>query len=284
MRLHLDHPLISAGVLIFFLLLVPSAIASGGQMAVIELKHRPADDVIPVISPFLGPGDTLSGQDHFIFLSTTPENLTRIQSVIAHLDQASRQLAIRVVQGENAVDQLSTVDMSGSVAIGDGVTVGVGDSLGQAGDSITVDAQSNQRTRRSSDIQQVLVENGATATIYVGLSAPVAMDRLRHKGMRYHQIQGYREMLTGVHVTPRISGNRVTLEIETRLDQPAGDSTGVIRSDHIQTEVQGRLNEWIDLGSTLGASNRQDDGLISRSASRQSSQRHVFVKVTEIHP
>mgnify|MGYP001815043126 CR=1 FL=1 len=277
------HPL-PAGVAIFSLVFVCFAIASGAQVAVIELKNRPADELIPVISPFLGPRDTLSGQDSLLFLSTTPENLARIQSIIAHLDQALPQLAITVVQGENAIDQLSTVDISGSVAIGDGVTVGVGDSLGQAGDPITVDAQSNQRTRRSSDIQQVLVENGATATIYVGLSAPVAMDRFRHKGMRYHQIQGYREMLTGVHVTPRISGNRVTLEIETRQDQSAGDSTDVIRSDHIQTEVQGRLNEWIDLGSTLGASNRQDDGLIDRSASRQSSQRHVFVRVAEIHP
>ena len=278
-----DRP-ISACVMIVALLFIFSAIASGGQMAVIELKHRPADDVIPVISPFLGPGDTLSGQDSLLFLNTTPENLTRIRSIIAHLDQASQQLAITVVQGENAIDQLRSVDITGSVAIGDGVTLGVGDPRNQPHDSIAVDARSSQRTRRSSDFQQVLVQNGATGTVYLGLSLPVAMDSPTHKGMRYHQIQGYREMLTGARVTPRISGNRVTLEIEVRQDQPSGDSPEVVRTQQIQTQIQARLDEWIDIGSILGASNRQDAGLINRSSSQQSGQRHVFVKVAKVHP
>jgi hypothetical protein len=277
------HPL-PAGVAIFSLVFICFAIASGGQVAVIKLKKRPADDIIPVISSFLGPGDTLSGQDYFLILKTTPENLTRIQSIVAHLDQASQQLAITVVQGENAIDQLNSVDISGSVTIGDGVAVGVGAPPGRQDDSITVDAQNSMRTRRSSDIQRVLVQNGTTATIYVGLSAPVAMESPTHKGMRVHQIEGYREMLTGVQVTPRISDNRVTLEIETRQDQPAGDGYAVVRSQQIQTQIQARLDEWIDIGSILGTSKRRADNLTTRSASRQSSQRHVFVKVTKVHP
>ncbi len=277
------HPL-PAGVAIFSLVFICFAIASGGQVAVIELKNRPADELIPVISPFLGPGDTLSGQDSLLFLSTTPENLARIQSIIAHLDQALQQLAITVVQGENAIDRLSTIDISGSVIIGDSVTAGVGENRSQPRDSIDIDAQSSQPTSYSSDIQRILVQNGATAIFYVGLSAPVAMEDLTHKGMRYHQIQGYREMLTGVHVTPLVSGNRITLEIETRQDQPAGDGPAVVRSQQIQTQIQARLDEWIDIGSILGTSNRKEDSMITRSASQQSSQRHVFVKVAEVHP
>ncbi len=284
MRCLLDkHPL-PAGVAIFSLVFISFAIASGGQLAVIELKNRPADELIPVISPFLGPGDTLSGQDNLLFLSTTPENLARIQSVIDHLDQALPQLAITVVQGENAIDRLSTIDISGSIIIGDRVTAGVGEKRSQSRDSIDIDAQNRQPTSYSSDIQRISVQNGATATVYVGLSAPVAMEGLTHKGMRYHQIQGYREMLTGVQLTPRVSGNRVTLEIETQQDRPSGESTDMIRSNRIQTQVQGRLNEWIDIGSILVESKRKDNDLIDHSSSRQSSQRHVFVKVAEIHP
>ena len=95
-----------AAAMILASLLLGYAFAHGGQLAVIELNHRRADDVIPVITPFLGTGDTLSGKDGLLFLSTTPENLARIQSIIAHLDQASRQLAVTVVQGENALDTL----------------------------------------------------------------------------------------------------------------------------------------------------------------------------------
>jgi len=277
------HPL-PAGVAIFSLVFICFAITSGGQVAVIELKNRPADELIPVISPFLGPGDTLSGQDSLLFLSTTPENLARIKSIIAHLDQALQQLAITVVQGENAIDRLSTIDISGSIIIGNSVTAGAGENRSQPRDSIDIDAQSSQPTSYSSDIQRIFVQNGATAIFYVGLSAPVAMDGLTHKGMRYHQIQGYRKMITGVHVTPHVSANRVTLEIETQKDQPPGESTGIIRSSRIKTQVQGQLNEWIEIGSILGVSNRQAVGIINRNSSRQSSQRHVFVKVAEIHP
>ena len=135
----LENRLISICVIILTVLFILFTIAFGGQMAVIELKHRPAEDVIPAIAPFLGPGDALSGQDFLLFLNTTPENLTRFRSIIAHLDQASRQLAIMVVQGENAVDQLRAVELSGSVVIGNGATVGMGNPRNPPHDSITVD-------------------------------------------------------------------------------------------------------------------------------------------------
>ncbi len=275
---------ISAWVMVVAFLFIFSAIAYSSQLAVIELKHLPADDVIPAISPFLAPGDTLSGQGYFIFLNTTPENLARIRSIIAHLDQASPQLAITVVQGEDAIDQLSSVDISGSVSIGDNVTVGMGDHRGKPDNSINVDAQSRHSTNRSSDIQRVLVQNGATAVIYMGLSVPVAMDSPTFQGMRYHQIHEYREMLTGVHVTPRISGNRVTLKIETQRDQPSSDNPGVFHTQQIRTQVQGRLNEWIEIGSLLGGSNRQATGHINSSSHQKIRGHLVFIKVAEIHP
>ena len=268
--------------LLFMISFMLSAVTYGGQLAVIELKHRPADDVIPAISPFLAPGDTLSGQDYFIFLNTTPENLARIRSIIAHLDQASPQLAITVVQGENAIDQLSSVDISGSMSIGDNVTVGMGDHRGKLDNSINVDAQSRHSTNRSSDIQRVLVQNGATAIVYMGLSVPVAMDSPTYQGMRYHQIHEYREMLTGVHVTPRISGNRVTLEIEAQRDQPSGDSPGVVHTQQIQTRVQGRLNEWIEIGGIFSRTDQAESGLIHSGTAQQSNRRHVFVRVEAI--
>lgn len=282
MRPHLEARPISASLTIFALLLSLPACAYGGQLAVIELKHRPADEVIPVISPFLGPTDTLSGQDYLLFLNTTPEILTQIRSIIAHLDQASRQLAVTVVQGENAIERLRAVDISGKISIGEHVTVGVGDRQGQPEDSINLGAHSHRTATNGNDIQRVLVQEGASAAIYVGVSAPVPMASPKHQGMSYHQIQAYREIFTGIHVTPRISGDRVTLGIESQHDQPAGD--GVAHIQHIQTQVQGHLNEWIEIGSILQATNRKATGLVHRDSSQQSSQRQVFVKVEEIHP
>lgn len=272
------HHLRAAAVILASLLIL-SAGARGGQLAVIELKHRPAADVLPVISPFLGPADTLSGKDTLLFLSTTPENLARIQAIIAQLDQSTRQLAITVVQGEKALDTLSTLSVSGSVTIGDRVTVGAGDHRGQPDDAITVNARSGKSMYRRSDVQRVLVQEGSTATIYVGLSEPVPLGSPTHQGMRYHQIHEYREMLTGVQVTPRISGDRITLEIETQRDLPADSDRGVVQTQGIQTRIQGRLNEWIEIAGVLSGTARTETGLVHGRSGRHASQHHVFIKI-----
>jgi hypothetical protein len=262
-------------------LLILSVGAHSGQLAVIELNHRRADDVIPVITPFLGAGDTLSGKDGLLFLNTTPENLARIQEIIAHLDQTTRQLAITVVQGENALDTLGALSVSGSVAIGDNVTAGVGGHRGQPDDTLIVDARSRQRTHRSSDVQRVLVQAGQTATVYVGLSEPVPLGSPTLHGMHYHQIQGYREILTGVLVTPRLSGETISLDIETRRDRPVDGGSGTVRTQGIQTRVQGRLNEWIEIGGILSGTARKENRRAYDGQGETVSRHKVFIKIDE---
>ncbi|BBO68334.1 hypothetical protein DSCA_22640 [Desulfosarcina alkanivorans] len=278
----LKNGFISTAAAILASLLIVSIGVCGEQLAVIELKHRPADDIIPVITPFLGPGDTLSGKDFLLFVGTTPDNLARIQSIVSHLDQAARQLAITVVQGENALESLGSLAVSGRVSVGEQVTVGVGDHRGKPDDTLAVDARSRQRRRSSSDIQRVIAQEGQAATIFVGLSEPVSTGSPRHHGMRVGQIRGYREMLTGVRVTPRVSGDRMTLEIETRRDGPGDGGSGTVRTQGIQTRIQGRLDEWIEIGGILTAKDRTGTGLGERQTARQSSRRHVFVRVEAV--
>ncbi len=271
-----------AAAAIFMPLLILSAPAGGAPLTVIELRHRPADEIIPVLSPFLGPQDKLSGQAYLLFLSTTPENLVRIQAIIDRLDRASQQLAITVVQGENALETLASLAVSGSAALGDGITAGVGNHRGQPNESIRLDAQGIRGKLRSSDLQRVVVQDGAAATIYVGLSAPVAMGGPRYQGMQHHQVYEYREMLTGIQVTPRIAGDQVTLEIETRRDRPSGDGSGSIDTQQIQTQIHGRLNEWIEIGGIFSRTDQTETGLIHSGTVHQSNRRHVLVRVEAI--
>jgi len=274
--------LILIGMLLFCLLVPVLALASNNQLAVIELRHRPANEVIPIVSPLLGPGDTLSGDGFRIFLTASPENLVRIREVIAHLDQASRQLAITLVQGENALDTLNRITVSGTINIGDHVTIGAGGRRDQPPNSVAVDAQSSRSTQRSTDVQRVLVEEGSAATIYVGLSVPVVLGSPVHRGVRHHEVVGYREMFTGMQVTPRISGQRVSLEIETRRDQSTGDPSGDMHTQQIRTRVQGNLNEWIEIGGILTTVQRTDTDLTRGQSRRVAKRRQVFIRVEPV--
>ena len=267
------------GMFLFCLLVSVLAPASNSRLAVIELKHRPADEVIPIVSPLLEPGNTLSGDGFRLFLTTSPENLIRVREIIAQLDRASQRLTITLVQGENAVDTLNRLSVSGNVTIGDRVQIGAGDRREMLPNTVAMDARSSHSTQRSTDVQRVLVEDGATATVYVGLSAPVVLGSPVHGGVRHREVVGYREMFTGMQVTPRISGQRVTLEIQTHRDRPAGDLSGEVQTQQIRTRVQGRLNEWIEIGGILTTAQRADSGLTHGQSGRMVKQRQVFIRV-----
>ena len=259
--------------------ILAASIAAGGQLAVIELKHRSSDEIIPILTPFLGPEDTLSGQGFQLFIDTTPQNLTRIQVMIARLDRIAKQLAITVVQGENALESLTALAISGEVSIGNPGDSGVGGRRESLGDSLSAAALSGQRTRHNNDIQRIPVQEGATATLYLGLSAPVAVDSLRHQGMRFHQITQYRQMLTAVQVTPHLSKNGVILDIEAQQERPLDDDSTAVQTHLIQTQVQGRLNEWIEIGEILAGQSQTGTGIVDGESKRQTIQNNVFVRV-----
>jgi hypothetical protein len=104
----------------------------------------------------------------------------------------------------------------------------------------------------------------------------------RHKGMTYHQIVEYRQLVTGVQVTPRVSGERVTLAVDTLREQPSEDGHDAVRTQQIQTRVQGRLNEWIDLGAVISGAFREGTGIAHGASAQESSQSHIFVRVDAV--
>jgi len=274
--------LILIGMFFFCLLVWVLAFASNKRLAVIELEHRPADEIIPIISPLLEPGNTLSGDGFQLFLTASPENLIRIRAIIARLDRASPQLAITLVQGENALDTLNRITVSGSVTIGDHFKIRAGGRNDQPPNTLAADARSSRSTQRSTDVQRVLVEDGAAATIYVGLSAPVVLGSTVYGGVRHHEVVGYREMFTGMQVTPQVSGQRVSLEIETRRDRSTGDPSGEMQTQHIRTQVKGSLNEWIEIGGILNTAQRTDAGLTHGQSGRRFRHRQVFIRVEPV--
>jgi len=280
MRQRLDHYNFVKGVALACLwALLHWNIALGGQLAIIELRHRPASEVIPILSPMLNAGDTLSGDGYKLFVRATPENMHRLQAIIAELDQAPKQLAVTVVQGEHAIEAMSRLAVSGHVTIGDGVTVKTGAPRRQSSDSIDIHASNRQFAGQEGDIQRVLVQNGATATIYVGLSIPVIQGGSRNKGMTGQPVVAYREMLTGVRITPRLTGDRVLLAIETRREHPVKGQQAAVQTQQIQTQVRGRLNQWIDIGTIVSTTIQKGTDLLKGRSDRRSTQRQVFVRV-----
>jgi len=76
--------------------LVAPVLFAQATLEVISLRHRTADQVIPVLRPLLEPGGALSGQYNQLIVRTSPGNLAQIRAVLDSIDQPARRLTISV--------------------------------------------------------------------------------------------------------------------------------------------------------------------------------------------
>lgn len=279
------------------LFLAVSAARAQGTVEVIPLYYRTAEEVIPVLQPMLVPGGTLSGFRGQLIVRTTPENLAEIKRILAALDQAPRQLLITVRQDADASAQRRSAEVSGNVG-NDNVRVVVppasrerqgGRVVIREGDSrIRGHVQDSNSAASERDTQTLRVLEGREAFIRVGQSVPVRgrqVTRTVVGGQVVEQVVDstqYRDVTTGFYVRPRVSGDRVTLDISPQRETLSNDVRGGVNVQRVVTAVSGRLGEWIEIGGIgQDATGRQSVLLGSTSSATHDSSR-VLVKVEEI--
>lgn len=82
-------------ILLLLVFVAPIAFAQG-SLEVFSLRHRTAEQVIPVLRPLLEPGGALSGQFNQLIVRASPGNLAQIRAVLDSIDQPARRLTISV--------------------------------------------------------------------------------------------------------------------------------------------------------------------------------------------
>lgn len=250
-------------------LLLACALAQAQSLEIIQLKSRPADQVLPVIQPLLAPGGTASGNGFQLFVRTTPANLAQIRQVVASMDRAARQLVIYVKH--DASGQGGRSDLNASVTLSPGnssVRGSVGDTVVSSQDAAT---------------QQLRAQEGVAAYISSGTSQNVPTRSVTRtvNGVIVQESVTQRDINSGFYVTPRVNGDTVFLDISTQRDTPANLGPGSANTNRLTSTVSGRLGTWIELGGTSQSQSSESRGVLSRSSSTDASARSVYVKVEE---
>jgi hypothetical protein len=253
------------------------ALVLGGARAqsieVIELRHRSAEDLLPLLRPFVETGGAISGQGSQLMVRASPANLGQLRELLATLDRPPRQLLITVRQDraeERAQDNAST---SGTVIVSSrrGVT---GNATVEASNSRTVGTRNTGQTLR--------VMEGGRAMISIGVALPFTFKQYvpaqKGGGLTETQATAFYEAVTGFAVRPTLAGNVVTLELSP-VDAVV-TAQGVERAQ-LMTRVQGRLGEWIALGDADLREQSRRTGSAGVGTQSMSSQRGVWVKVED---
>lgn len=264
--------------------------AHASEMAVIELNTRTADEVIPLLQPMLAPGGSISGLKDKLVIRTTAANLVELRKILAIVDARPRRLVITVRQGATAQERELDVGITGSAGSDDiRVTLpdsraedqrrggrGVSNGPGQ-GDGVRVQAGAASSTSTRNTFQSVQVLEGNGAYIAVGQSIPV-----QGGTAGTGETVEYRDVVTGFYATPRVNGERVTVELAASSDTVRGRVSGSARIQRVDTIVSGMLGAWIEVGSVSQDSGGRDSGIVWYNSGATSDERRVYLKVEEL--
>ena len=271
------------------------ALAAQAQqvLEVITLGYRQADEVISLLRPLLAPGGTLTGTNNRLIVRTTGANLAELKQVLAVMDSRPRQLVISVRQGSVAEAAREAASVSGSVGVGSNAQVTVpAPPVARRDPGVVVQSErsriegraiSSRSAQDSSVTQTVQVLEGNSAFIRTGQSVPVTSTQINRApgGAEVTQSADFVNANTGFYVTPRVSGDRVTLEISTARDRVRNLNTGVVNVQRASSVVSGRLGEWIAVGGSSQSAERTQSELLSQRQDSTRDERTIMLKVEE---
>jgi hypothetical protein len=237
-------------------LLASVALQAGSEtLEVIPLRHRTAEQVLPVLRPLLEPGGTLTGQYNQLIVRTSLANLAQLKQALESIDRPLRRLQISV-RFDDALESASQgIEASGRISNrGSRADIGARDQRGSALERVD---------------QRIQVLEGGRALIMTGHSTPIPIT---------HDTMVIRETATGFEAVPRLAGGD-TVIVEIAPQRETRD-----QHQRIATTVSARLGEWFEIGGAASDATREDRGIASASRSRSSEARRVWLKIEELRP
>ena len=262
-------------------------------LKIIPLKHRSAEELIPVIRPMLGAGENVGGMNYQLFVRASDKGLRDIELLLAELDRARKNLKITLQQDVARSGGATSQGISGEVRAGDvrvivpsrresggsgGLVIG-----GVEEESLRYKITRSTGTSQDNNSQFINVLEGSPAFIRVGQSLPYVQRFLVFAGNRitYGQDTQFLNVTTGFDVLPRLNGDRVELEIAPRLSFVGNGGIQDVRFQELRTTVSAKLGEWVELGGVTSGRDEVSRAILETASTQSGERRVVRLKVEE---
>lgn len=273
------------GTGIWLLMLFASATAFGSGLHIIELRHQPASEILPVIRPLLAPGGSASGQGFNLFVRTSPHNFSDIRRAVARLDVAEPMLHISVREsrrggGLRRLRATGDVAQSGikHLALAGGETPPRPHS-GSAAGRYRIELRTSRNLGYTT--RSIFVLDGHRAFIQVGRSYPQIQPFVALANGQIDIGGGieYRDVTTGFEVLPQLHGNRVWIKITPQFSFTGNHGGQTVDFRRLRTTIDARLGQWVDLGGTVGTGSQVTRQILGRTAVTGGIHRRILIRV-----
>jgi type II secretory pathway component GspD/PulD (secretin) len=247
------RPLLSC----LLLALSASAIA---DTQVLQLNNRTSDELLPVARNFLGQDGKVSAYGNQLIVNAAPDKIDALRDLLGQLDVAAKRLLISVDTSDSNNADSNGYSVNGQ---GQGRVINYGTA------------------NRTGGVQQVQASEGVPALIQTGESVPLTTTQPDAYGRPQAQTQ-YRNVTQGFYVTASVTGDIVHLSISTNNDRMSERSPDVVKIQSTDTQVSGRLGEWITLGGINEQSQLNRQGYTRNYATQGRNDMTLRVKVDSL--
>ena len=267
-----------------------AAVAWADSIETLQLKNRPAEEIIPIIKPMLGTADSVTGQGFQIFVRTTPQNLKQIKQMVNKLDVAAKLLQISVFQGNDR--DLRALSMEGSVQYQDSnanVNIGSTGNTSRGGDvhlstrggSATSHTLSTRGRLSDNPIHTLRVTENTQGYIETGESIPYFSAGGGWFSGRRGFIGGdvdYKDVTTGFYVLPRVHGEQVILDVSPFKQSQSKTRGGDINTQSASTQITGKLGQWLAIGGTTEQVQRSSTSIGTSHSTQSRNNESIWIK------
>jgi hypothetical protein len=194
--------------------------ASAPAQDIITLRHRSAEDIMPLIRPLLDGGAVLTGQGSRLVLAAPEGRRAALLAAIAAFDIPPRRLQI-AVRFDNPAGGNNSVEVS-------------------------------TRARGNEPVEQRLqVVEGKRAFFYATQSQIPKQLLVSAPGLLLLQNPQSPPSGGGLEILPRISGDRVILEFYLQQNTTVGAVSRAQQTQRIGSTLSAKLGEWVEAGGQL---------------------------------
>lgn len=272
------HRLLLSLYFLYTTILLPLHAIAATDFKIIDLQHRFAEDIIPIIQPLAGSDGAVTGMQNHLIIRANPERMIEIEQVISTLDVARQNLKITVSHQNTLQTEREDVTMSGRKQIGN-VVIGTNRYPKNLRDNVQLNIENSQRNTRSSSNQYINVIDGESAFIRVGQSVPFTQEwvTLTRRYITSQKTTEFVDISTGFSVRPKSIGDEIELQITPRIAQL--NQRGYIDFEELTTTVRVQRGKWLNLGNIMQHNDEVSRAILNQQNSIQSQNNNLSIRV-----
>lgn len=267
-------------ILLIFILSCNTVLADD-PMEIIQLKSRPANEIIPILKPMLEPDASISGMDNQLIIRAKPERIAEIRKILKKIDRPARRLIIYVRQGSTYDLDRKGVGVDMDTKLGKHVRIITGYSK-MPGSTRIITRSASTRNQLDST-QHVQTLEGKPAFIATGKEVPVDEQTTTISGgvVQQQNTVRYRDVTSGFYVIPYLNGDQVSLNISPHM-QRQGSIHGTYDVSSAHTTVRGQIGEWITIGGVSSSIDSDRSDILRRAKTSGHDEISIQLLVEEI--